>query len=210
MNRPTNAQLPAQLRAVLPLLGLCPILAVSDTVANALGLGIVAIVTVTLAFCISSLLGGRLSGELRWMVAVLLLSTAVGCAALLTDAWFHELSRALGLFLPLLVANVVVQMRADECSEFGPVRAVTLGLRTGVTIALALLALGIARELVGRGSVLYNATLMFGNWAHALDLQFFRADMGFLLATLPPGAFISFGLLLAARNWVRQRARRPF
>ncbi|HEY4368998.1 MAG TPA: Rnf-Nqr domain containing protein [Steroidobacteraceae bacterium] len=193
------------MQSVLPLLGLCPILAVSDSVANALGLGIVAILAVTLSFFIASLIGKRLAGELRWVVAVLLLATAVGCATLLMDAWLHELNRALGLFLPLLIANFVVQMRADECSHHTPLRAIVLGVRTGGTIALALLALGIAREFVGRGSILHDAGLMFGGWARVLDTQLFRADMGFLLATLPPGAFISFGLLLAARNWAKAR-----
>jgi len=204
MNSRASEQLPA-VKAVLPLLGLCPILAVSDTVANALGLGVVAIVTVTVAFFIASLIGRRLRGELRWVAAVLLLATAVGCAALLLDAWLHELHRALGLFLPLLIANFVVQMRADECSHLPPLRAVILGLHTGGTIALAMLALGLAREFVGRGSVLHDAGLMLGDWAHVLDTQLFRADRGFLLATLPPGAFISFGLLLAARNWASVR-----
>ena len=195
----------AVMQAVLPVLGLCPILAVSDTVTNALGLGVVAILAVTIAFFIASLIGRFLAGESRWVVAVLLLATAVGCASLLMEAWLHELHRALGLFLPLLIANFVVQMRADECSTLSPLRAVVLGLRTGGTIALALLALGFAREFVGRGSVLHDAGLMFGSWAHVLDTQLFRADMGFLLATLPPGAFISFGLLLAVRNWARAR-----
>lgn len=206
MSRAAPPQLPT-IRAVLPLLGLCPILAVSDTVTNALGLGVVAIVTVTLAFLLASLIGRGVSGDLRWVAAVLLLATAVSCAALLMEAWMHELHRALGLFLPLLIANFVVQMRADECSRLSHSRAVILGLRTGTTIALAMLALGLARELVGRGSILHDANLMFGSWAAALDTQLFRADMGFLLATLPPGAFISFGLLLAGRNWVRARGR---
>jgi electron transport complex protein RnfE len=207
MNSRASEQLPG-VKAVLPLLGLCPILAVSDTVTNAVGLGVVAIVTVTVAFFIASVIGRRLMGELRWVVAVLLLATAVGCAALLMDAWLPELRRALGLFLPLLIANFVVQMRADECSQLPPLRALALGVRTGGTIAMALLALGLARELVGRGSVLHDAGLMFGGWARVLDTQLFRSDMGFLLATLPPGAFISFGLLLAVRNWIRSRPAR--
>lgn len=207
MNSRASEQLPA-VKAVLPLLGLCPILAVSDTVTNAVGLGVVAIVTVTVAFFIASVIGRRLTGELRWVVAVLLLATAVGCAALLMEAWLPELRRTLGLFLPLLIANFVVQMRADECSQLPPLRALVLGVRTGGTIAMALLALGLARELVGRGSVLHDAGLMFGGWGRVLDTQLFRSDMGFLLATLPPGAFISFGLLLAVRNWIRSRPAR--
>ena len=76
-----------------------------------------------------------------------------------------------------------------------------------IGIALTLLALGLARELVGRGSLLNGAGALLGSWAQRLELKVFSVDMGFLLAMLPPGAFISLGLLIAARNWLARRPR---
>ena len=77
-------------------------------------------------------------------------------------------------------------------------------MRLSLAIAAMLLVLGVARELVGRGSVLHDAGLMFGVWARAFETKVFSVDMGFLLGMLPPGAFISLGLLLALLNWLRR------
>jgi electron transport complex protein RnfE len=85
------------------------------------------------------------------------------------------------------------------------VDAVTESLRIAIGIAITLLPLGIARELVGRGSLLHDAHTLLGAWAGSAEVSVFRVDMGFLLAMLPPGAFIAFGVLLAARNWFIHR-----
>jgi electron transport complex protein RnfE len=177
------------------------VLAVSDTVANAIGIGIAAIIAITLSSLLAMLVARRLPDEIRAVSCILVLAAVVGCLMLLFNAWFHELHRSLGLFLPLLIANYAIQLRIEESSTSAPRHAIVSALKTGCTIALALLVLAVAREIVGRGSLLHDAGLMFGGAARHFELQLFRADMGFLLATLPPGAFISVGLLLAARNW---------
>lgn len=186
----------------LLVLALCPALAVSDTVINALGLGMVAITAGAATPAVASLLK-RLPTDVRWPMCVFVLAATVSCVGLFMNAWFHELHRSLGLFLPLIAVNVAIQLRAEESAKLALPGAVLAGLRTGAMMALVLLVLGVAREIVGRGSLFHDARLMFGDWAGALDLQLFRADMGFLLAMLPPGAFISLGLLLAAQNWRR-------
>lgn len=202
MTQPANSNDHAWL-----VLALCPALAVSDTVANALGLGMIAIVATTTTTLAAAALK-RLPDEIRWMIHILILAAVVSACALLLNAWFPELYRSLGLFLPLLIANALIVLRATESAKLAMPEALISGLRTGAIMALVLLTLGVARELVGHGSVLHNAGVMLGNWASAARLQLFRADMGFLLAMLPPGAFIAFGLLLAAWNWVgRGRVR---
>lgn len=197
-------------------LALCPALAVSGTVANALGLGVVAIVAATTTLLAAVLLKG-LPDEIRWLVHTLILAAVVSVCALLLNAWFPELYRSLDVFLPLLAANAVIVLRAEAAAGLSLPGAALSGLRTGVLMAVVLLTLGLAREIVGHGSVLHDASVMFGDvlgdvlgdWANAGRLQLFRADMGFLLAMLPPGAFIAFGLLLAGWNWLgRGRARR--
>ncbi len=193
-----------QNRQVLLVLALCPALAVSDTTVNALGLGAAALLASVVACAAASCLR-RLPGQVQWPIGVLVLTATIGATSLWLDAWLHELQRALGIFLPLLVANAAIQLRTQQCAGLAPPAAAMLGIRTGGTMALVLLTLAVARELVGRGSILHDAGRLLGDTAGTIDLQLFRADMGFLLAMLPPGAFISLGLLLAARNWFETR-----
>lgn len=182
-------------------LALCPVLAASDNVINSLAIGVAAIVAITVCSLVATLIARRLPDEIRVVSSALVLAAVVGCLMLLFNAGAHELHRSLGLYLPLLIANYVLLERIESAATKPPLQAVVTALKTGCTLAVALLALGIARELVGRGSLFYNAGAMLGDAAKQVELQFFRADMGFLLATFPPGAFISVGLLLAARNW---------
>ena len=182
-------------------LALCPVLAASDNVINSLAIGVAAIVAIAVCSLAVTLIARRLPDEIRVVSSALVLAAVVGCLMLLFNAGAHELHRSLGLYLPLLIANYVLLERIEAAATKPPLQALVTALKTGCTLAVALLALGIARELVGRGSLFYNAGTMLGDAAKQVEVQFFRADMGFLLATFPPGAFISVGLLLAARNW---------
>jgi electron transport complex protein RnfE len=186
------------------LIAVCPLLAMSDTVVDALGIGVTVLVVLPLATALLVLLRSRLSGETALAASMLTLAALVACVELLLSAWFSELRDSLTLFVPLIVSNLIVvhhlQARHESLRDaFGGT------LRIAIGIAVTLLPLGIARELVGRGSLLHDAgTLLggWGGWGGWAETSLFRVDMGFLLAMLPPGAFISFGLLLAARNWL--------
>jgi Na+-translocating ferredoxin:NAD+ oxidoreductase subunit E len=181
------------------MLALCPLIAASDTVVNAIGLGLASIIA-------SVLVGATLSIVMRWLddtmrIAATLLILA-GILALIERAmlaWFYELRESLGVFLPLIVCNIALIRLWQQPLDAR--RAIFDALKLGTSIALALLLLGIARELVGRGSLLHGAGHAFGAWFAPAELVVFDVDMGFLLAMLPPGAFISLGLLLALRNW---------
>jgi Na+-translocating ferredoxin:NAD+ oxidoreductase subunit E len=185
------------------LIAVCPLLAMSDTVVDALGIGITVLIVLPLATAVLALLRSRLSGETALAASMLTLAALVACVELLLSAWFSELRNSLTLFVPLIVSNLIVvqhlQARHESLGD-----ALGGSLRIAVGIAITLLPLGIARELVGRGSLLHEAGTLIGAWAGPVEATLFRVDMGFLLAMLPPGAFISFGLLLAARNWVTQ------
>jgi len=184
------------------LIAVCPLLAMSDTVADALGIGVVVLIVVPLATAVLALLRSRLTSETALPASMLTIAALVACVELLLSAWFSELRTALTLFVPLIVSNLIaVQHLQARHESLG--KALTGSLQIAAGIAVTLLPLGIARELVGRGSLLHDAGNLLGaDWA---ELSVFRVDMGFLLAMLPPGAFISFGLLLAARNWIIQR-----
>jgi Na+-translocating ferredoxin:NAD+ oxidoreductase subunit E len=184
------------------LIAVCPLLAMSDTVADALGIGVVVLIVVPLATAVLALLRSRLTSETALAASMLTIAALVACVELLLSAWFSELRTALTLFVPLIVSNLIAVQHLQARHE--NLGAALIGsLRIAAGIAITLLPLGMARELVGRGSLLHDAGNLLG--AHWAELSVFRVDMGFLLAMLPPGAFISFGLLLAARNWLIQR-----
>jgi Na+-translocating ferredoxin:NAD+ oxidoreductase subunit E len=186
------------------LIAVCPLLAMSDTVADALGIGAAVLIVVPLATVVLALLRAQLTDETALAATMLTVAALVACVELLMSAWLSELRTALNLFLPLVVSNLIVVHHLQA-------RHGTLGgafggsVRIAVGIAITLLPLGIARELVGRGSLLHDAGRLLGPGAGWSEIGVFRVDMGFMLAMLPPGAFIAFGLLLAARNWLTQR-----
>jgi electron transport complex protein RnfE len=199
-----SARSPQLFGSTAQLIAVCPLLAMSDTVVDAVGIGVVVLIVVPLATALLLLLRSRLSDETALAASMLTLAALVAGVELLLSAWFSELRTSLTLFVPLIVSNLIfVQYLSARHERFG---AAFIGsLRIAIGIAVTLLPLGIARELVGRGSLLNDAGNLLGTWASWAETSVFRVDMGFLLAMLPPGAFISFGLLLAARNWIRQR-----
>jgi Na+-translocating ferredoxin:NAD+ oxidoreductase subunit E len=199
-----SARSPQLFGSTAQLIAVCPLLAMSDTVVDAVGIGLVVLIVVPLATALLLFLRSRLSDETALAASMLALAALVAGVELLLSAWFSELRTSLTLFVPLVVSNLIaIQFLSARHASFGAAFIGSLRIATG--IAVTLLPLGIARELVGRGSLLNDAGNLLGAWAGWAETSVFRVDMGFLLAMLPPGAFISFGLLLAARNWIRQR-----
>ncbi len=199
-----SARSPQLFGSTAQLIAVCPLLAMSDTVVDAVGIGAVVLIAVPLATALLLLLRSRLTDEIALAASMLTLAALVAGVELLLSAWFSELRTSLTLFVPLIVSNLIVIHHLNTRHEsFGA--AFVGSVRIAIGIAITLLPLGIARELVGRGSLLHDAGNLLGAWASWAETSVFRVDMGFLLAMLPPGAFISFGLLLAARNWLAQR-----
>jgi electron transport complex protein RnfE len=180
-------------------LALCPLLAVSDTVVNALGISVAILISVPLCVAVILAVRRRLTGDMLLAGSMLIVAGSLACIELLMTAWFRDLRQSLGIFVPLIVANVVLIGRMQRSSPAGTV--VVDAFKLSISVAAALLVLSLARELVGRGSLFHGAGLLNPAVA-ALETKIFSVDMGFLLALLPPGAFISLGLLLAARNWL--------
>jgi electron transport complex protein RnfE len=190
------------------LLGLCPLLAVSTSVANALGLGLATIAVLMASNAIAAVAGPRVPREVRLAVFVMVIAAAVTSIELAMAAWWPGLHAALGIFLPLIVTNCLVLARAESFASREPVhRALIDGLAMGLGFLLVLLALGASRELIGHGSLGANLDLLFGERFAGSGWQLFPATNGWLLALLPPGAFILLGLMLALGN-ARAAARR--
>jgi electron transport complex protein RnfE len=203
---PTELPTETRARRVAPLLLLCPLLAVSDSIINALGLSVVAILVISIASLPLTFALRRLPEYGRIALVVIIVSGIVTSALLLTHAWFFDLYRAIGIYLPLLVAGALLIARNDVAAPRGPRRALVLaGLRTGLLFSTALIVLGATREFVGHGSLFFGAEAVPGKFFGGLVTRFFHPDFGFVLAILPPGAFIAMGLLFALRNAYRNK-----
>ncbi len=192
--------------ALVQLLGLCPLLAVSNTVINGLGLGLATILTLVASNIIISLLRNHIPDEARLPVFVLIIASIVTIIELSMNAWFHELFLILGIFIPLIVTNCAIIGRAEAFAARNPVGpALVDGLMMGIGFTVVLVLLGAMRELIGMGTLFSEAHLMFGEAAKNLTITVFEEYRGFLLALLPPGAFIGLGLIVALKNAIDAR-----
>ena len=190
------------------MLGLCPLLAVSNTVVNALGLGIATIAVLILSNMSVSLIRNIVRPEIRLPVFVMIIASAVTAIELIMHAWFHELYLVLGIFIPLIVTNCAIIARAETFASKNPIgKAIFDGLMMGLGFTMVLVLLGALREILGTGTLLANAHLMFGEGAQWLTLEVFSEYEGFLLAILPPGAFMGLALLLAIRNYLDKKQK---
>jgi electron transport complex protein RnfE len=192
---------------LIQFLGICPLLAVSNSLVNGLGLGIATLMVLTLSNLIVSLIGPWVPRDIRLPVFVLVIASLVTVIDLLTQAWFFDLWLSLGIFIPLIVTNCVILARAEAfASQQPPIAAVVDGIAHGLGFAAVLILLGGLRELIGSGSLFAGAPMLLGDGFAGLTLQITPAGEGFLLALLPPGAFLGLGLLIALRNVITRRS----
>lgn len=198
-------------QALVALLGLCPLLAVTNSAINGLGLGLATTLVLTLSNTTVSLIRNLVRPEIRLPVFVLVIASFVTSVELAMSAWFYGLYKVLGIFIPLIVTNCAIIGRAEAFASHNPVpRAVADGLSIGTGFTLALVTLGGMRELIGQGTLFANAHLMFGEAARDVGIGIGQDYPGVLLAILPPGAFIGLGLLIALKNLIDRRlAARP-
>jgi len=195
--------------ALVALLGLCPLLAVSNTLVNALGLGLATTAVLTLSNGTVSLIRHVVRPEIRLPVFVLVIASFVTAVELAMNAFFHDLYNILGIFIPLIVTNCAIIGRAEAFASRNPLRHALLdGVSIGLGFTLALMALGASRELIGQGTLFDGAQLMFGEAARSWTLSLGDSYPGVLLAILPPGAFIGLGMMIALKNIIDKRLQR--
>lgn len=192
--------------ALVQLLGLCPLLAVTTTLVNGLMLGLATTTVLLLTNISISLMRSALVPVVRIPLFVLIIASLVTSIDLLTSALFFELHETLGLFIPLIITNCAILAQAETVASRRPVGfSAASGLAAGVGFCGVLVALGAIREVLGSGTLLANLDLVLGPGAANLTI-----DLGFdgmLIAVLPPGAFFGLAGLLALRNWLI--ARKP-
>ena len=197
--------------ALVQLLGLCPLLAVTSTVVNGIGLGIATLITLVLSNTIVSLIRDFVRKEVRLPVFVLIIASLVTIIELGMKALFYDLYLVLGIFIPLIVTNCAIIGRAEGFASRNPVGPAALdGLMMGSGFLVVLALLGGIREVIGFGTLFANAELMFGEGAQVLTITINEDYGGLLLAVLPPGAFFGLAVLIVAKNWFDMRpAEKP-
>lgn len=192
--------------AIVQLLGLCPLLAVSATITNALGLGLASTAVLIGSNLIVSLVRQWIPSEVRIPVFVMIIAALVTCVQLLMNAFTYGLYQSLGIFIPLIVTNCIIIGRAESfASKNEPIPAILDGLWMGMGLTSTLVVLGAIREILGNGTLFDGADRLLGDWAASLRIEVFSFDSNFLLAMLPPGAFIGVGFIIALKNVIDKK-----
>ena len=187
--------------ALVQLLGLCPLLAVTATFINGLGLGLATMLVLIGSNVTVSLVRNVVRNEIRIPVFVMIIAAFVTIVQLLMNAFTYELYLALGIFIPLIVTNCAIIGRAEAfASKNGPLASAYDGLMMGLGFTAVLVILGGVREILGAGTLLTGADRLFGPIAENWTIVLFNTENPFLLAVLPPGAFLGMGLLIAIKN----------
>lgn len=182
-------------------IGLCPLLAVTGTAVNGLGMGLAT--TAVMVVCSAMVSRGRLfiPPEIRIPIFVVLIAMVVTLVDMVMNAWLHEMHKVLGLFIPLIVTNCAILGRVEAYASRQPVPEAAMdGLMMGLGFTLALVALGAAREILGAGTLFSSASLLMGESFSWLETVIFSKYRGFLLMALPPGGFLMLGFMLAGKK----------
>lgn len=194
--------------ALVQLLGMCPLLAVTSTATNALGLGLATTLVLTLT-------NSAISAFRRWMppavripIYVMIIAAVVSAVQMLINAYAFGLYQSLGIFIPLIVTNCIVVGRAEAfAAQNGVFHSALDGMAIGLGATCAMFVLGSLREILGNGTLFDGADALLGGWAKSLRIELFHTDTPFLLAILPPGAFIGLGFMLAGKYLIDERRK---
>lgn len=191
---------------LVQLLGLCPLLAVTSTLTNALGMGIATIIVMVCSNATVSLIRQWIPKEIRIPIFVMIIAGFVTCVQLLINAYAYGLYLSLGIFLPLIVTNCIIIGRAEAyASKNGFLPSAYDGFIMGIGFSAVLLTLGAVREILGQGTLFSGAEILLGDWAKSLTIHLIEFDQSFLFIMLPPGAFIALGFILAIKNSLNSR-----
>lgn len=194
--------------ALVQLLGLCPLLAVTSTATNALGLGLATTLVLVLTNTAVSALRRWVPAEIRIPIYVMIIASVVSTVQMLINAYAYGLYQSLGIFIPLIVTNCIVIGRAEAFAAKSSVPLAALdGLAIGSGATSAMFVLGSVREIIGNGTLFDGADALLGSWAKVLRIEIFHTDTPFLLAMLPPGAFIGLGLMLAVKYLIDEKMK---
>ena len=191
--------------SIAQILGLCPLLAVTTNAVNGIMLSLATILVMAISnFAVASL-RNWIPHEIRIPVFILIVAALVTVVDLLFNANLHELYLVLGIFIPLIVTNCIVLARVEAfAAKNAPLQSTFDGIFMGIGMLWTLALLGAMRELIGSGTVLGGIDMVFPGLQPIQLLP--ESYPGFLIALLPPGAFILLGCMIAWKNWMDARA----
>ncbi|WP_428242781.1 electron transport complex subunit E [Gynuella sp.] len=196
--------------ALEQMLALCPLLAVTTTATNGLGMGLATIAVMIAASLLSSLLKGVITPQVRIPAFIVLIASVVTVVEMFINAWMHELYKVLGLFIPLIVTNCAILGRVEAFASKQTARAsLADALAMGLGFTWVLVVVGAVRELIANGTLFHNASLLLGEHLHWLDTTVMDNYQGALLMALPPGGFIMLGFLLSIKRLIDQHRMKP-
>jgi len=191
---------------IVQLLGLCPLLAISNNIVNALSLGLATTLVMAVASGSVALVRNFIPHEIRIPAFVLIIAALVTVVELIMHAWMPALYIVLGVFIPLITTNCIVLARVEAfASKRTTMHSVLDATMMGLGLTAVLVVLGGMREAIGKGTLLSGIDLALGPVAKDWVIPLAHDYNGFLLAVLPPGAFIGLGLLIALRNLILTR-----
>jgi len=194
---------------LVQLLGMCPILAVSSSVVNGVSLGLATATVMALSGAAIAPIRDFVPNEARIPVFILIIAVLVTVIQFTMNAYMYSLFVVLGIFIPLIVTNCIVLARIEAFAAKNPTLQSALdGFAMGLGLTAVLAVLGAIREILGHGTLLSGIDLVFGDAAKSMVITVVPNYHGFLLAILPPGAFITLGMLIAGKNWLNLRAER--
>lgn len=197
-------------QALVALLGLCPLLAVTNNSVNGLGLGLATMAVLLTSNILVSLIRHWVPSEIRIPVFIAIIAAAVTIIDMLMHAYFYTLHGILGIFIPLIVTNCAILARAESFASKNSLdKSIVDALFIGIGFTIVLVILGSLRELIGNGTLFDQAWLLFGETARNWTLHLSSDYTPVLLAILPPGAFIGLGLLIALKNYADQKLKKP-
>ena len=192
---------------IVQLLGLCPLLAVSSTVVNGVSLGLATALVMAISSGSIAPIRNYVPNEIRIPVFILIIAVTVTVVQYLMNAYMYGLYVVLGIFIPLIVTNCIVLARVEAfASKNAPLPSAFDGFAMGLGLTAVLGVLGAFREVIGKGTLFSAIDLALGDMAQGWVLHVIPDYQGFLIAILPPGAFIGLGLLIAGKNWLNLRA----
>lgn len=178
------------------LLGMCPTLATTTSIKNGIGMGLSATVVLTMSNLFISVLRKAIPKKIRIASYIVIISAFVTTVEMLLNAYFPDLAKQLGIFIPLIVVNCIILARAEAFASKNPVLpSIIDGLSMGLGFTMALGILGFIREILGNGT-LFDFSLFGGNFNPATVM------------ILPPGGFLTLGCVLGMINYLKDEGRR--
>ena len=189
------------------LLGLCPAMAMTGTATNALGMGLATAAVMAASSMLVGLFRNQITQEVRIPVFILVVASMVTLVDLFMNAWMHELYKVLGMFIPLIVSNCLPLARLEAfAGKNSAMPSLADGLFMGLGFTVALTMIGAVREIIGSGTLFADASLLFGSSFKFMEMRLLPEDTGILMMILPPGGFLTLGLLVVGKRILDVRA----